>query len=104
MSIPRWPTSGKAQQAEALNIAPTSLKGIGNLGFSPKLLSSLKLPWMCLEELLLGVLGSLAEGQPLLKLPPSVSSGPRGARGYSEACCSQEVDTSGYLRTRPETK
>ena len=43
---------------------------------------------MGLEEPLLGVLGSLAEGQPLLKLPPSVSSGPRGARGYSEACCS----------------
>ena len=64
VSIPRGPTSGKAQQAEALNTAPISLKGTGNLAFSPKLLSSLKLPWMCLVELLLCVLGSLAEGSP----------------------------------------
>ena len=51
---------------------------------------------MGLEDPGLGLLGSLAESQPLLRLPPSVSSGPRGAGSCSEACCRGEVGTSGH--------
>lgn len=51
---------------------------------------------MGLEDPRLGVLGSLAESQPLLRPPPLVSSGPRGAGGCSEACCRGEVGTSGH--------
>lgn len=55
---------------------PTSLKGTGDLGMWPKVLSSLQFPWMGLRNPVRDVWGSLAEGHPLLRPLPSVTSGP----------------------------
>lgn len=67
MGIPRvahpYPRERASKQGP-LNTTPTSLKGTGNKGVSPKALSALKLLGMDLDDPLPGMLRSLAESHP----------------------------------------
>lgn len=73
--------TGKGTESRGPEHHPHLIQGDLELGTVPKDPLILKLPWMGLEDPLLGVLGSLAESQPLFRPPSSVSSGQRGAGG-----------------------
>lgn len=87
-------TPGKGTVSRGLEHPPTTLQP-GHLGVSPKVLSSLKLHWMGLEDPLSGVLGPLAWGHPQSDLPSSQLRG-NGELEAAVSRCWAEVGTSGH--------
>lgn len=86
-------TPGKDTMSRGLEQPPTTLQP-GNTGVSPKILSSLKLHWMGLEDPLSGVLGLLASGHPQSDLPSSQLRG----HGEPEAAVSLMLGRGGHFK------
>lgn len=95
MGVPRAAHPDPRERPRDFEHRPTLLKGTGNLGIWPRVLSSLQFPWMALEDHLPGMWGSLAEGPPFSD--PSLQS----AQGHLRPGSCSEADVGGgYLRTQ----
>lgn len=102
MGVPRAAHPDPRERPRDFEHRPTLLKGTGNLGIWPRVLSSLQFPWMALEDHLPGMWGSLAEGPPFSD--PSLQS----AQGHLRPGSCSEADVGGGVPQdtgpRPDTK